>query len=84
MTDINRQDFLGQELAIGDRVITCETGGYAGLRWATVVSFTPKMVRIRFGEKGKYDSDTTPRYSQALVVMGEEQEHYLTTKILKS
>jgi hypothetical protein len=78
------KDFLGQELKEGDRVITYETGGYTGLRWATVVAFTPKMVRIRFGKKGKYESDTTTRYGQDLVVMGEEQEQMLTAMILKT
>jgi len=83
MTTLYR-DFLGQELKEGDRVITYETRGYTGLRWATVVGFTPKMVRIRLGQKNKYEKDTTTRYGQDLVVMGEEQEHALTVKIIKS
>lgn len=83
MTKIYR-DFLGQEIKEGDRIITYYSGGYSGLRWGTVVSFTPKMVRVRFGDKGTYENDTTTRYGQDLVVMGEEQEHYLTVKILKS
>ena len=76
------KDSLGQEIKEGDRIITYYSGVYAGLRWGTVVSFTPKMVRIRFGDKGKYESDTTTRYGQGLVVMSEEQA--LTVKILKS
>jgi len=83
MTKIYK-DFLGQEIKEGDRIITYYSGGYAGLRWGTVVSFTPKMVRIRFGDKGTYESDTTTRYGQDLLVMGEEQEQALTVKILKS
>lgn len=74
------RDFLGQEIKEGDRVISYYSGGYAGLRWGTVVSFTPKMVRIRFGDKGT----STTRYGQDLVVMSEEQQHHLTMKILKS
>lgn len=75
------KDFLGQEIKEGDRIITYYSAGYAGLRWGTVVSLTPKMVKIRLGDKG---SDTKTRYGQDLVVMGLEQEQYLTMKILKS
>jgi hypothetical protein len=78
------KDFLGQEIKEGDRVITYHGGGYANIRWATVVGFSPKMVRIRFGEKPIYGSDTVTRYGSALVVMSKEQEHSLTVKILKS
>lgn len=83
MTDKIYRDFLGQEIKDGARIITYYTG-YAGLRWGTVEGFTPKMVRIRFGKKERYDTNTTTRYGQDLVVMGEEQEHALTVKIIKS
>lgn len=41
-----KTDFIGQEIKVGDRVITHYTAGYAGLRWATVDALLPKMVRI--------------------------------------
>ena len=66
MTDKIYRDFLGQEIKDGARIITYYTG-YAGLRRGTVEGFTPKMVRIRFD-----NTNTTTRYGQDLVVMGEE------------
>ena len=42
------KDFLGKELAIGDKVICENTGVYKGLHKAVVVKFTPQMVRVEF------------------------------------
>ncbi len=80
MTDKIRTDFLGQEIKDGDRVISYYGSGYSGLRWGTVVGFTPKMIKVKFSGKSSHQ----PRYGQDLVVMGQEQEHALTMKILKS
>lgn len=80
MTDTIYRDFLGQEIKDGDRVITYYSGGYAGLRWGTVMGFTPKMVRVQFSGSSSYQT----RYGTDLVVMGEEQQMYLTAKVLKS
>jgi hypothetical protein len=64
-------DFLGQEIKEGDRVISYNSSAYAGLRWGTVEKLTPKMVRIKFGNR------TQTRYSQDLVVMSMDQEQSL-------
>lgn len=80
MTDQTvKKDFLGQEIKIGDRVITHATAKYAGLKWATVDALLPKMVRIRFHGKS---ISLDRRYPQDLVVLNEEQEGFLITKII--
>jgi hypothetical protein len=80
MTDRIYTDFLGQTITDGARVISYYSRGYAGLRWGTVVGFTPKMVRVKFNGQSSYQ----PRYGNDLIVMGQEQEQALTMKILKS
>jgi hypothetical protein len=72
------KDFLGQEIKEGDRVISHYSGGYAGLRWGTVLGFSPKMVKVQFG------TEKQSRYSHDLVVMGEEQQKSLLVKVLQS
>jgi hypothetical protein len=75
----DKKDFLGQTIKDGDRVISHYSGGYAGLRWGTVVGFTPKMVRVVFNTKSKWQT----RYASDLIVMSEDQEKALLVKLLK-
>jgi len=43
------KDRAGNELQVGDRVLTLEPGRSSSwLSWATVVGFTDKMVRVKF------------------------------------
>lgn len=78
-------DFLGQSLAVDDRVIIPDAHGYSGFNWGTIVKFTPKMVRVA------YKSESNSRYSgekvldpRAVLKMGEEQLQSLMLKILKT
>ena len=67
-------DYLCQQLDIGDRVVL-SAPGYNSLSKATVIAFTPKMVKVKFD--GQRDR-TALRYSTDLVkinsdVSGENQ-----------
>ena len=73
-----KTDFLGQELKEGSRVLSYFDCGYGGLRWGTVIGFTPKMVKVLFHKSKK----TETRYAEDLVVMTESQQQLLTFKIL--
>lgn len=78
---MTKRDFLEQEIKEGDRVISHTTGGYSGLRWGTVIGFTPKMVRVEFRTKNNVRTQT--RYGSDLIVMSEEQQQSLIVKLLK-
>jgi hypothetical protein len=41
------KDIIGRELAIGD-IVACERAEYRGLILATIIKFTPKMVRVEY------------------------------------
>lgn len=59
------RDFLGQNISVGDSVVTTPKN-YRGLVKATVVAFTPKKVRVRYtntwnyGPKGREEDFLTP------------------------
>ena len=63
------EDFLGQPIQENDRVLSYYGYGQSGLRWGTVLSLTPKMVKVKFEGQTSYKT----RYPTDLVVMGEEQ-----------
>jgi hypothetical protein len=63
------EDFLGQPIQENDRVISHYGYGQSGLTWGTVISLTPKMVKVKFEGLSGYKT----RYPTDLVVMGEEQ-----------
>jgi hypothetical protein len=85
MTDITHRDFLGQEIKDGDRVIIPDAWGYAGFNWGTVIAFTPKKVRVAYkSEHTSFGSGEKLLDPKSVLVMGTEQEHALTMKILKS
>jgi hypothetical protein len=74
------KDFLGQTIQENDRVISYYGNGYTGLKWGTVLGFTPKMVRVKLEGESSYKT----RYPGDLVVMGEEQQKSLLIKVLQS
>jgi hypothetical protein len=84
MTDIIHRDFLGQELAVGDRVIIPDAHGYAGFNWGTIIKITPKMVRVAYKSESNYSDGEKVLDPRAVLKMGKEQEHYLIARILKS
>ena len=47
------KDFLGNELSVGDKVITI-IPNYRGLVLATVIKFTPKKVRVSYKNTWNY------------------------------
>lgn len=58
------KDFMGTELEVGDRVVSYHHLGYKQLLWYTVETFTPKMVRLRYG---KSEDETVLRDAKEVV-----------------
>jgi hypothetical protein len=77
MTKLVHKDFLGRELAIGDRVIMMASHARE-FKLAQVVKFTPKKVKVAWAE---YDWATLTTESERFVrVEGPDLTWYLLTK----
>ena len=84
MTDKIYRDFLGQEIKDGDRVIIPDAYGYAGFNWGTVIAFTPKKVRVAYKSESNFRLPGEKLLDPtSVLVMGQEQQHALTVKIIK-
>jgi hypothetical protein len=68
------QDFLKRELAVDDYVI-CIRSGYREFLLAQIIAFTPKYVRIKWGE-GKY-SQQLQTSDQLVKVSGKDLTWFL-------
>ena len=84
MTNVIHRDFLGQKITVGVRVIIPDALGYAGFNWGTIVKINPKTVRVAYKSESSYSDGEKVLGPRAVLKLGEEQEHYLTAKILKS
>lgn len=75
-------DFLDQPLEIGDNVVISDANGYSGLNWATIVKFTPKMVRVKYSSSYNKNGEKIVYPSECLK-LSDTQNNALMAKILK-
>lgn len=66
----HRHDCIGETMRVGD-VVTYAQMKYAGLNFFEVVSFTPKMVRLRW--VGHKTSTTITEPSRCLVLSDKQR-----------
>lgn len=71
------KDFLGKELEVGDYVVLVRPN-YRELMLATIIKFSPKQVRVKWGE-GKYEQTSQYPY-QLIKVESKDATWYFLNK----
>lgn len=74
------KDFLGRTLSIGDRVVMIKAN-YKEFQLAQVVAFTPKKVKVAWGDS-RWDNLTTDGY-RFVKVEGPDLTWFLLSRGLK-